>query len=361
MADAGVDHVVLYGAERSGFAVAWLTGWPVTREAAVVFSRGERDVLLVQHYNHVPNARRLAADAAVCWGGVSTISSAVEVLQGRDARRPRVGVIGALGHRGHAALSSFASEVVDLNEAYTRVRLVKSDEEVAWLRKGAALTDAAIAALLERARAGHTEGDLVALIEAAYLPLGGSTHIHYLGVTSMNDPDRCVPSQYPGPRVVSKGDVVVVEISASYWGYAGQVLRTFTVSSEPTELYRRLHDTAQRAFEVVAEVIRPGVHVREVVEAAAVIEDAGFTIYDDLLHGFGGGYLPPVLGTESRSLQPVPDMTFEAGMAVVIQPNVITPDERAGVQTGELVLVTDDGVTRLHDAPRGLLELDGGR
>jgi Xaa-Pro dipeptidase len=38
----------------------------------------------------------------------------------------------------------------------------------------------------------------------------------------------------------------------------------------------------------------------------------------------------------------------------VVQPNVITPDERAGVQTGGLVLVTDTGVEPLQQAPRGL-------
>ena len=41
-------------------------------------------------------------------------------------------------------------------------------------------------------------------------------------------------------------------------------------------------------------------------------------------------------------------------MTVVVQPNVVTVDERAGVQTGELLLVTESGVERLHAVPRGL-------
>jgi Xaa-Pro dipeptidase len=53
----------------------------------------------------------------------------------------------------------------------------------------------------------------------------------------------------------------------------------------------------------------------------------------------------------------VPDFTFEAGMTVVVQPNVVTPDERAGVQTGELVAVTADGFERLHGVERGLLRV----
>jgi Xaa-Pro dipeptidase len=88
-----------------------------------------------------------------------------------------------------------------------------------------------------------------------------------------------------------------------------------------------------------------------------VIEDAGFTTRDDLVHGFVGGYLPPVLGSASRTLEEVPDFTFEAGMTVVVQPNVVTPDERAGVQTGELVAVTSDGFERLHHFDRGLLRI----
>jgi hypothetical protein len=38
-----------------------------------------------------------------------------------------------------------------------------------------------------------------------------------------------------------------------------------------------------------------------------------------------------------------------------VQPNVVTRDETAGVQTGELLLVGPDGAERLHDFERGLL------
>ena len=54
-----------------------------------------------------------------------------------------------------------------------------------------------------------------------------------------------------------------------------------------------------------------------------------------------------------------PGFTFAAGMTVVIQPNVITPDEQAGVQTGELMLVTESGCESLHDHPRGFARIGG--
>jgi Xaa-Pro aminopeptidase len=356
MAELGLDHALIYGANRSGSAVTWLTRWPVTREALVVFSPGERDALLVHFYNHLPNAERIATEADVRWAG-ATIDTAVAELERRGGRGRRIGVIGSLGYEAHRKLAAFAAEVVDLNAAYTRLRLVKSPEEIEWLRFGAALTDGAVRAVHANARPGISERELGDLVERAYVPQGGSTHIHYFGSTSMSDPRLGVPAQWPSTRALEIGDVLACEISASFWEHPGQLLRTFSVGDEPTPLYRRLHDAADAAFDAVFERLRPGATAAELVEAAGLIEDAGFTTRDDLVHGFVGGYLPPVLGSRSRTLEPVPDFTFERGMTVVVQPNVVTVDERAGVQTGELLLVGERAAERLHDYERGFLRI----
>jgi Xaa-Pro aminopeptidase len=156
---------------------------------------------------------------------------------------------------------------------------------------------------------------------------------------------------------VAKGDIVFAEISAAFWDHSGQVLRSFAVGEEPPPLYRALHAAADAAFDAVAAVLKPGATPAQVVEAAGVIEDAGFTIIDDLLHGYGGGYFPPILGSKSRPAGPIPAEPFEAGMTVVVQPNVVTRDGKAGVQTGELLLITNAGVERLHSFPRGFARL----
>jgi Xaa-Pro dipeptidase len=355
MAEHEVEHLLLYGANRFGSAVGWLTRWPVTREALVVVTPGERDVLLVDFYNHVPNAARIATEAEVRPAAPSGIANAVAELRARGAAGRRVGLIGPLGHGAHARLAAGVGEVVALDAPYTRLRLVKSAEEIAWLRIGCALTDAAVLALRDGARPGVDERELGALVEAAYLGRGGTTHIHYFAATSMAAPAMAVPAQWPSARRLEAGDALTCEISAAWWDHPGQLLRTFAVAAEPTPLYRALHAAADAAFDAILGVLRPGATAAEVVAAAGVIEDAGFTTRDDLLHGFVGGYLPPVVGSPSRQIAPVPDLTFAAGMTVVVQPNVVTPDERAGVQTGELVLVGEDGPERLHHVERGFL------
>jgi Xaa-Pro aminopeptidase len=166
-----------------------------------------------------------------------------------------------------------------------------------------------------------------------------------------------VPRQFPSPRQVRQGDVVTAEITATFFDYGGQVLRSIAVGEDPPPLYRDLHAAADAAFDAIAAVLREGATPAEVIEASGVIEKAGFTIIDDLLHGFGGGYLQPILGCQSRPAGPIPQEPFKAGQTVVIQPNVVTRDGKAGVQTGELVLITRTGVESLHKFPRGFLRV----
>jgi Xaa-Pro aminopeptidase len=205
----------------------------------------------------------------------------------------------------------------------------KSDEEIEWMRIGAALSDLGIEALLNEAKPGMTERELGALVERDYVALGGATVIHFIGINDMANPELCVPPQFHSSRRLRRGDMMFVEFTASFWDSPGQVLRTFAVGAEPTPLFQELYDVAEAAFRAVTGVLRAGVSCQEIVDASGAIEDAGFTIYDDIMHGFGGGYWPPVLGTRSRPAGPVPDLRLEANMTVVVQPNVITRDQKA--------------------------------
>ena len=350
------DHLIFCGLNRFGSAVQWLTQWPVTAEAVGVLTPGKRDALFVQWVNHAPQSSLVADKADVAWGGESSIGAAVEVLDKRGSRSGRIAYIGPLTAEQHARLSARRPNIANLTRAYTRVRQVKSAEELDWLRIGAHFSDLGMAALRDGMKIGMNERELGDLVERAYTAQGASNVIHYIGTTSMSAPDLGVPRQFAIPRRLQAGDAVVAEISAAFWEHPGQVLRSFALG-EPTKLYRDLHAAADSAFDAIAAVLRAGATPADVIEASGVIEDAGFTIIDDLLHGYGGGYLPPVLGCRSRPAGPIPQEPFRAGQTVVIQPNVTTRDGKAGVQTGEMVVITESGIERLHSIPRGFVQL----
>lgn len=361
MANAGVRDLLVYGADRSGATVQWLTQWPVTREAAVLWSPEAGGVLFVQFANHLDNARTLADGVDVRWGGPSTFATVAEEVGRRPAGRGdhrRLGIVGAVPASAMPALVATGAEPVFLDAAFRRARLVKSAEELDWLRRGVALTDAALHALTA-AKEGMTEAEVGALVEGAYVPEGGTTHIHYFAVTSMADPVVRVPAQWPSDRRLRPGDALTCEISASWWGYPGQLLRTFAVGAEPTARYVALHEVAEAAFDAVLACVRPGATGADLAAAARLVEDAGFATCDDVVHGYVGGYLPPVVPGGGRPPQH-DDVVLEPGMAVVVQPNVVTRTSQAGVQTGELVLVADGGHERLHRFARGLGRLGAG-
>ncbi|HZT63943.1 MAG TPA: M24 family metallopeptidase [Burkholderiales bacterium] len=354
MEQAGVDHLLVCGEQRAGTGVGWLTSWSTTVEAYVIVAPKEPQVMYMEWYNHWPLAKKLARDTEVRWGEHRGFDKVIDDLKRRGAKR--VGLMGALNLANCRKIEAVFGQLVDLNREYVRLRLVKSPEEIGWMRIASQLTDLAIEGLRREARPGMTERELGAICEAAYHPHGGVTFIHYFLVTPMANPEYCVPRQLESSRKVRPGDAIATEITANFFDYPGQILRTFTVAAEPTPLFRRLHQTAEAAFDAVTKVIRHGTTMQQIIDAAGVIEDAGFTVYDDLMHGFGGGYFHPV-GTKSRPAGPLPQMTLEAGMTCVVQPNVITPDQKAGVQVGELVLVTEKGFERMHSVERGLFRI----
>lgn len=348
----GLDHLLVITDHRTGNAPQWVTGWPGTVQAYVIFKPGEKMWMSVEWVNHFPLAKKMCPHMDVVWGQHQGLEKMIAELKRRGAKR--IGIIGPLVVEKYRKLEEHFT-MVGLDADYIRLRMIKSEEELDWLRIGAAMSDAGFAALLAGTRPGLTERELGAIVESAYIRHGGTTMIHYIGLTSMKKPHIYVPPQHHSPRKVKKGDMVFCELSAFWWDYAGQVLRTYYVDAEPTPLYRDLHQTAEAAFDAVSGAVRHGATMQELIDATGVIEEAGFTICDDLMHGFGGGYFNPILGSKSRPAGPkLPDMTLEENMTVVIQPNVITKDHAAGVQVGELIRVTRTGFERLHNVKRGM-------
>jgi Xaa-Pro dipeptidase len=358
MQEAGISALILHGTAGSHQEIQFLSNFLVTREAMLVFPQDGEPTMFVQYYNHLPNARRVSSIEDLCWGGSDIATTTAINVQERGLAQGQIGIIGTIPLKHYETIRKVlpGATFVDFAPEMQQLRLIKSDEEIMFLRKGAEFSDLAIEALEREARPGITEHELAAIVESAYLGLGGKNHIHYMATTPMHNPTVCVPAQQQSNRRLEKGDVLITEISAYYHGYPGQILRPFAIGVQPTPEYQRMYDVAVGVYRDIAEVIRDGATINEVLDVAEYIHTAGFTIYDDLLHGFGGGYLPPILRTRRTSTKPPQPFIFRENMTIVIQPNVITMDERMGVQVGELVRVTRDGIESLHHYPMRFIQ-----
>jgi hypothetical protein len=104
------------------------------------------------------------------------------------------------------------------------------------------------------------------------------------------------------------------------------------------------------AYHGIVDVLRAGTTIGEVLDAAQVITEAGFDIWDDLVHGFGGAYLPPIVRTRAnRGATHPDDFAYPDGTLLVVQPNVI--DGQAGVQTGNSLQITAEGAVSTQHQP----------
>ena len=347
-----VDCLLLFGAGRT-MDIQYLVDWPGTRESYLVFPSSADPILLVQFYNHVPNAKRVAKLDEVRWAGPGSIDGVVAALAERVAAGGRVGLVGAISWRLARAIAERLPrvELVDFTSELRMVRAVASEDEIALLRVAARLTDQAMRALEYEARPGIRERDLARIVERAVIDAGGTPGIHFMATTPMRAPRIGVPSQLPSDRLLERGDVLITEISAHHHGYGGQIHRAYAIGEDPTPEFQRLHDVATQTYERIRAVLRDGATVADVLDAAEIVHERGYTVYDDLLHGTD--QLPPVLQTWRTTRGPLPlSLVFRENMVVVIQPNVVTDATGTmGLQVGETVRITHDGVERLHDYP----------
>jgi Xaa-Pro aminopeptidase len=360
MEKKGVQALLFHG-RGSSPEIFYLSNWLTTTEAHLIFPLLGASTLFVQLSNHLPNAKRMAIIEDVRFGGstrtgaVDSIPSVIENFKERGMERGKVGLVGGLPYQQYLRLCEGLPNVqwIDFSAELLDQRQIKSVEEIDRMKIAAAMSDRSVAALAEHVRPGIREPELARIVEDSYLGEGGVNGIHFMITTSMRAPNGGVPLAHMSNRVVEKGDVLVAELSTNFWGYTGQILRTFTIGESPTPEYQKLHDVAVEAFERVAAVIRDGCGIEPVLQAAEIVHERGYTIYDDFLHG--ANQLPPILRTRKTNRGTPPNFRFLKDMCLVIQPNVVTEDARIGVQFGEMFRVTETGLEPLHNYPRKLI------
>lgn len=368
----GLDALLLFG--NSGINrhneanVFWLSNHLDLHHCYLVAPRDERleAALYTGLTNHVPNARQVSDVPYVAWGGYDPAATVADRMRAQGLGEARVGLVGVNATFGmgmpYQHLEALTRELpalrtVDVTREFASLRAVKSAEEIAWLRRAAELTDRSVYALQAEVEPGMPEHALLAIIEGAYRADGGEPHIAFLRSMAMDDPNGCLPAQNPSDRRLREGDVIITEISASWWGYSGQIHRPVFVGREPTPAWQHLFDAAHDAYRRIAAAMTPGATEGDVIRAAAVIGERGYAIYDDLVHGYGVDIHPPIVDRSCvrywspQVTETPPGRTFERGMAIVIQPNPVTRDERMGLQLGALTVVTEAGAEALHGVP----------
>ena len=154
MDQEGVEALLVYGTRRYSSDVYWLTDWPCSREAYVLFESGKEPVVvLMQLYNHFPMARVMSIVKDVRWGGANTseqrggldTGTRVGIEEDRPGGRDPVSSITT-----SCAKNIPAPALADLSGKVRTMRTVRSPDEIERIRFASKLTDQSIQALAGR-------------------------------------------------------------------------------------------------------------------------------------------------------------------------------------------------------------------
>jgi Xaa-Pro dipeptidase len=234
-------------------------------------------------------------------------------------------------------------------EIWREVELIKTDEELDRLRKGALANQAAVDAVMGRVRAGVSEAELMQVYNTEVTRLGGT--LEFWNSAGGRRGGGFFPS---GSYRLRKGDL--------YRYDAGMVLDHYhadtggvCVLGEPTKRQQELYAAITAGMEAALAVVRPGTTYEEVWRAGVnAVRDRGIANYDTLRPdlGHGIGIEPRAPGISKGNLLPL-----EAGMII----NVEVPYYEigyGGFQTEYTLFVTPTGYEFLIPGKRGLIVVE---
>ncbi|MFC1735225.1 M24 family metallopeptidase [Candidatus Hydrogenedentota bacterium] len=229
------------------------------------------------------------------------------------------------------------TELVPVTDWTARMRVIKTEDEVARIRKSAEITDKALGEALGVMRDGMTERELSA--EISYrLKLAGADKEAF-DVISLFGARSSLPHGTPSDKALEAGELVLVDMGARLDGYNSDLTRTFVWGRMPNDEIRSIYDVVGEAQSKALDVISAGLDCKEADAAARkIIEDAGYA--NTFGHGLGHGVGLEV--HEKPHLSPRSTEKLEEGMVVTVEPGIYCPG-LGGVRIEDLVVVAKDG------------------
>jgi Xaa-Pro dipeptidase len=180
------------------------------------------------------------------------------------------GLTGRNALRLNAALEGFC-KLEDASELVSRLRLVKSPAEIAYVRRAAELADQALEEAHRLAGPGAFEGDILAAMQGAIYRGGGDDPANEFIIGSGNDALLC--RYFTGRRHLEPKDQLTLEFAGVYRHYHSCLMRTIPIG-EPLPGQVEMHKVAVEALEACKEALRPGRPIGEVFDAYARVCDA---------------------------------------------------------------------------------------
>lgn len=278
MVEARLDALLIFRQESMYYLTGYDTFGYVYFQCLVLTADG-RMVLLTR----APDLRQARLTSVIedirIWSdaeGADPAAELCQILSELDLDGGRLGVeFDAYGLTGRSlrllerAIEGFAA-LVDASSLVSRLRLVKSPAELAYVEEAARLADAAWEAGLAETRPGAFEGDILAAMQGAVFRGGGDYSGNEFVIGSGENALLC--RYQVGRRHLGVKDQLTLEWAGVFRRYHAALMRTVPVG-RARERHRELHAAAHEALLACEARLMPGSTMADVFEAHARVFD----------------------------------------------------------------------------------------
>jgi Xaa-Pro aminopeptidase len=294
-----------------------------------------------------------------------------EALLDLGMERARVGVVGLKGGSvthcssvdgvvNHTALNQVMSKLPhatfeDATDVVGQVRYVKSDEEIVFVRRSAAVAEEGLDELINLARPGVDAGLLYADVIARLLE---SRSEYYPLALTIEPVGTLKPIRYTNPpigRRLESNSLINNEVNAILGAQLTQLCQPILLGQIPDE-WKPVIELQKEVYEASLTLLKPGTTIgapKEFVNTFGATRKMKTVIQ---MQGCGYGDDGPLLTPKSRP-DGLRDLRIEKGNAFVWKPIAMTSDERIQFAWGGPVIVTDRGCEALFTRPHGMVSI----
>ncbi len=248
------------------------------------------------------------------------------------------------GKRLDAAFDGFCS-LEDASELISKLRVIKSDAEIAYVRRAAELADDALDAAIDVAGPGVSESDILAGMQGAVFKGGGDYPGNPFIIGSAEDALLCRTKS--GRRTLDENDQLNLEWAGTYLHYHAAMFRTMVFGALP-DRQKKMYDVAYEALLAVEDALRPGNIVGDAFQAHAdVIDRAGMREHRLNACGYSLGTTFQPNWMDWPMLYADNPVEIEPGMVYFCHMIIFDSDAQLAMCLGETVLTTEGAAERL--------------
>lgn len=304
-------------------------------------------------YTPMAPAENLAESRDLGYRTIADIAS--DPWDGRTSRE---------GHFVDLLQSRFpAFEIADLSPVLDEMRLIKSPNELALIRKATVLSGLALMEGMRSTEPGIREHELDALAKFIYYRNGAQGDAYYSLVAG--GPNAYRPHYHAGRDALRADDMVLMDYAPDVRYYMSDVTRVWPVDGTFSPDQRDLYSFYLGAYRAILDHIGPGLTASEIMQRAAddmaeILERSSFSKqeYRVAAENFVSGYRARAQRSSASLGHWVGMATHDVGsdhgplrpgMVFTIEPALRVPEEEIYIRLEDLIIITEEGKEVVSD------------